>query len=126
MRLAYRRDLARELDLPIADSMRFRGAANLARGELSSVLEKVRQRELSDELVDYMLANSDWTTRLRAEHADRFAEIEARFRLRVLELASMDHPLQDELNLQRGLQEDKNQEEHDLLRELTLAQINNN
>ncbi|WP_406820212.1 dermonecrotic toxin domain-containing protein [Pseudomonas sp. KnCO4] len=124
VRLAYRRDLAKELDLPIADSMRFRGAANLARGELSSVLDKVRQRELSDALVDYMLANSDWTTRLRAEHADRFAEIEARYRLRVLELASMDHPLQDELNLQQGLQEDKNHEEQELLRELTLAQIN--
>ncbi|MFJ7810565.1 dermonecrotic toxin domain-containing protein [Pseudomonas asiatica] len=126
VRLAYRRELARELDLPIADSMRFRGAANLARDELSSVLEKVRKSELSDALVDYMLANTDWTTRLRAEFADRFAEIEARFRLRVLELASKDHSLQDELNLQQGLQDDKDQEERELLRELTIKQINNN
>ncbi|MDH0136229.1 NEL-type E3 ubiquitin ligase domain-containing protein [Pseudomonas asiatica] len=126
VRLAYRRELARELDLPIADSMRFRGAANLARDELSSVLEKVRKSELSDALVGYMLANTDWTTRLRAEFADRFAEIEARFRLRVLELASKDHSLQDELNLQQGLQDDKEQEEKELLRELTIKQINNN
>ncbi|MCM8911248.1 dermonecrotic toxin domain-containing protein [Pseudomonas inefficax] len=126
VRLAYRRELARELDLPIADSMRFRGAANLARDELSSVLEKVRKSELSDALVDYMLANTDWTTRLRAECADRFAEIDARFRLRVLELASKDHSLQDELNLQQGLQDDKDQEEKELLRELTIKQINNN
>ncbi|MDM9598281.1 MULTISPECIES: dermonecrotic toxin domain-containing protein [Pseudomonas] len=126
VRLAYRRELAKELDLPIADSMRFRGAANLARDELSSVLEKVRKSELSDALVDYMLANTDWTTRLRAEFADRFAEIEARFRLRVLELASKDHSLQDELNLQQGLQDDKDQEERELLRELTIKQINNN
>ena len=126
VRLAYRRELARELDLPIADSMRFRGAANLARDELSNVLEKVRKSELSDALVDYMLANTDWTTRLRAECADRFAEIDARFRLRVLELASKDHSLQDELNLQQGLQDDKDQEEKELLRELTIKQINNN
>ncbi|WP_256666013.1 NEL domain-containing protein [Pseudomonas sp. SK] len=126
VRLAYRRELARELDLPLSDRMRFRGAANLAAGELASVLEKVRQSELSDALIDYMLANSDWTTRLRVEHADRFAEIEARFRMRVLELASKDHPLQDELNLQQGLLEDKHQEERELLRELTLAQINSN
>lgn len=126
VRLAYRRELARELDLPIADSMRFRGAANLARDELSSVLEKVRKSELSDALVDYMLANTDWTTRLRAECADRFAEIDARFRLRVLELASKDHSLQEELNLQQGLQDDKDQEEKELLRELTIKQVNNN
>ena len=90
------------------------------------MLEKVRKSELSDALVDYMLANTDWTTRLRAEFADRFAEIEARFRLRVLELASKDHSLQDELNLQQGLQDDKDQEERELLRELTIKQINNN
>lgn len=71
-----------------------------------------------------MLANTDWTTRLRVEYADRFAEIEARFRLRVLELASKDHSLQDELNLQQGLQMDKDQEEQELLRELTIAQVN--
>lgn len=126
VRLAYRRELARELDLPIADSMRFRGAANLARDELSNVLEKVRKSELSDALVDYMLANPDWSMRLRTEYADRFAEIEARFRLRVLELASKDHSLQDELNLQQGLQDDKDQEEQELLRELTIKQINTN
>ncbi|WP_256669117.1 dermonecrotic toxin domain-containing protein [Pseudomonas sp. MN1F] len=126
VRLAYRRELARELELPIADSMRFRGAANLARGELSSVLEKVRESELGDALVDYMLRNRDWVARLRAIHADRFAEVEARFRLRVLELASQDHPLQDELALQLALQMEKDQEELEILRELTIAQINNN
>lgn len=125
VRLAYRRELAKELDLPIADSMRFRGAANLARNELSSVLEKVRKIERSDVLVDYMLANSDWTARLRAEYADRFDEIEARFGLRVLELASADYPLAQELELQKGLQHDKEQEEAELLRELTIAQVAN-
>ncbi|RII74693.1 hypothetical protein D0894_25190 [Pseudomonas monteilii] len=125
VRLAYRRELAKELDLPIADSMRFRGAANLARNELSSVLEKVRKIERSDALVDYMLANTDWTTRLRAEYADRFDEIEARLRLRVLELAGADYPLAQELELQKGLQRDKEQEEAELLRELTIAQVAN-
>ncbi|MFJ4441405.1 dermonecrotic toxin domain-containing protein [Pseudomonas sp. NPDC089422] len=126
VRLAYRRELARELDLPIADSMRFRGAANLARDELSGVLEKVRRSELSDTLVNYMLANTDWVARLRAEFSERFTEIEARYRLRVLQLANENHSLQDELNLQQGLQDDKNQEERELLRELTIAQVNNN
>ncbi|MFJ4258711.1 dermonecrotic toxin domain-containing protein [Pseudomonas monteilii] len=125
VRLAYRRELAKELDLPIADSMRFRGAANLARNELSSVLEKVRKIERSDALVDYMLANTDWTARLRAEYADRFDEIEARLRLRVLELAGADYPLAQELELQKGLQRDKEQEEAELLRELTIAQVAN-
>jgi len=124
VRLAYRRELARELDLPLADSMRFRSAANLAPDELSQVLEKVRKSELGDALVDYMLANTDWVARLRAEHAARFAEIEARFRLLVLELANKDHALQEELRLQQHLQNDKDLEEQELLRELTIAQIN--
>lgn len=126
VRLAYRRELARELDLPIADSMRFRGAANLARDELSSVLEKVRTRERGSALIDYMLANKDWTMRLRGEFAERFAEIETRFRLRVLELANADYPLQEELGLQQELQREKAQEEQELLRDLTIAQVNNN
>ncbi|TCP74976.1 Leucine-rich repeat (LRR) protein [Pseudomonas putida] len=124
VRLAYRRELARELDLPLADSMRFRSAANLAPDELSLVLEKVRKSELGDALVDYMLANTDWVARLRAEHAERFAEIEARFRLLVLELANKDYSLQEELNLQQQLHNDKDLEEQELLRELTIAQIN--
>ncbi|MFJ4452349.1 dermonecrotic toxin domain-containing protein [Pseudomonas sp. NPDC089392] len=126
VRLAYRRELARELDLPIADSMRFRSAANLARDELSSVLEKVRTSELGSALIDYMLANNDWTARLRAEFAERFAEIETRFRLRVLELANADYPLQEELSLQQDLQREKDQEEQELLRDLTIAQVNSN
>ena len=126
VRLAYRRELARELDLPIADSMRFRGAANLARDELSSVLEKVRTSELGSALIDYMLANKDWTARLRAEFAERFAEIETRFRLRVLDLANADYPLQEELSLQQDLQLEKDQEEQELLRDLTIAQVNIN
>ncbi|MGE8061904.1 dermonecrotic toxin domain-containing protein [Pseudomonas sp. NPDC089547] len=124
VRLAYRRELARELDLPIADSMRFRSAANLAPDELSRVLEKVRKSELSNDLVDYMLANRDWAARLRAEHADRFAEIDARFRQLVLELANKDHSLQEELSLQLELHNDKELEEQELLRELTIAQLN--
>jgi hypothetical protein len=126
VRLAYRRELARELDLPIADSMRFRSAANLAPDELSGVLEKVRNSEHSDSLVDYMLSNADWTTRMRAEYAGRFDEIEARFRLRVLELANTDYSLAQELNLQQALQSDKEQEEKELLRELTIAQLHSN
>lgn len=108
----------------LAIGMRFRSAANLAPDELSLVLEKVRKSELGDALVDYMLANTDWVARLRAEHAERFAEIEARFRLLVLELANKDYPLQEELNLQQQLHNDKDMEEQELLRELTIAQIN--
>jgi len=125
VRLAYRRELAKELDLPIADSMRFRSAANLGRGELSSVLERVRQAEHSEAFIDYLLANADWVARLRAEHAARLHEVDARFRQRVLDLANAGHPLQDELNLQQGLQNDKDQEELELLRELTISYVNN-
>ncbi|QDR70449.1 MULTISPECIES: dermonecrotic toxin domain-containing protein [Pseudomonas] len=125
VRLAYRRELARELDLPIADSMRFRGAANLARGELSRVLESVRQSEHSEMFIDYLLANSSWAQRLRGEHAPRFAQIEARYRQRVLELSGSEHPLHEEVALQQGLWEDKQQEELALLRELTLTFVGN-
>lgn len=124
VRLAYRRELAKELDLPIADSMRFRGAANLARGELSSVLEAVRQSEHSDAFIDYLLANADWIARLRGEHAPRFTEVEARFRQHVLDLANADHTLEEELNLQQSLQHDRDQEEQELLRELTINYVN--
>jgi hypothetical protein len=125
VRLAYRRELARELDLPIADSMRFRGAANLARGELSRVLESVRQSEHSETFIDYLLANGDWTARLRAEHAADFNEIEARYGQRVMELSSADHSLQEELRLQQSLQDDRDQEALALLRKLTLSYVNN-
>jgi hypothetical protein len=103
--------------------MRFRAAANLAPNELSSVLETVRKNERSGALVDYMLANADWTARLRAEYAKRFDEIESRFNRRVLELTAVGYPLERELELQRGLENDKAQEELELLRELTIAQI---
>jgi hypothetical protein len=72
-----------------------------------------------------MLANTDWVARLRAEHVDRFAEIETRFRQHVLELANKDHSLGEELSLQQRLQNDRDLEEQELLRELTIAQINN-
>ncbi|KHL72618.1 hypothetical protein PpSQ1_20010, partial [Pseudomonas putida] len=121
-RLAYRRELARELDLPIADSMRFRGAAMLAPGEISSVLERVRQKENSDAFIQHMLANDDWTRRLRAEYPGQFAEIEQRFGEHVLELAALDLPLTEELALQQSLQNDKDHQELELLQELTRMQ----
>lgn len=121
VRLAYRRELAKELELPIADRMRFRGAANLARGEITRVLESVRQSERGEPFIEYLLANPDWTLRLRADHAPRFAQIQARFGQRVLELANADHALAEELVLQQALQDDRDQEELELLRELTIA-----
>lgn len=122
VRLAYRRELARELDLPIADSMRFRGAAMLAPGEISSVLERIREKENSDAFIQYMLANDDWTRRLRAEYPGQFAEIEQRFGEHVLELAALDLPLTEELVLQQNLQNDKDHQELELLQELTRMQ----
>jgi hypothetical protein len=121
VRLAYRRELAAELDLPIADRMRFRGAAMLGPGELASVLEQVRGREGSDAFVRYLLANDYWTGRLRAEYAGRFDAITERFGERVQELSALDLPLQEELALQQGLQEEKEQQEIELLQELTPA-----
>lgn len=126
VRLAYRRALAEELDLPIADSMRFRSAAQLRPDELSTVLDKVRERENSDLLINYLLANNAWTSRLRAEYSDRFAEIEERFGARVLAVAALDLPLKEELALQEGLQKDKEQQDVDLLRELTLQHSRDN
>lgn len=123
VRLAYRRELAKELELPIADRMRFRSAANLAADELSSVLEHVRKREHSEAFIDYLLSNQDWTQRLRGEYAERFEEVENRYRQRVLELANTSHPLQEEVILQQGLQMDRELEEQALLRELTLKEV---
>lgn len=123
VRLAYRRELAKELELPIADRMRFRSAANLAADELSSVLEHVRRREHSEAFIDYLLSNQDWTQRLRGEYAERFEEVENRYRQRVLELANTSHPLQEEVILQQGLQVDRELEEQALLRELTLKEV---
>lgn len=123
VRLAYRRELAKELELPIADRMRFRSAANLAADELSSVLEHVRKREHSEAFIDYLLSSQDWTQRLRGEYAERFEEVENRYRQRVLELANTSHPLQEEVILQQGLQMDRELEEQALLRELTLKEV---
>ncbi|WP_288501168.1 NEL-type E3 ubiquitin ligase domain-containing protein, partial [uncultured Pseudomonas sp.] len=123
VRLAYRRELAKELELPIADRMRFRSAANLAADELSSVLEHVRKREHSEAFIDYLLSNQDWTQRLRGEYAERFEEVENRYRQRVLELANTSHSLQEEVILQQGLQMDRELEEQALLRELTLKEV---
>ena len=125
VRLAYRRELSAELDLPIADRMRFRGAAQLGPTELTDVLQEVQESERSDALIDYMLANTDWTTRLRNENPEPFLEIENRYREQVLELANSNYPLAQEVDLQQQLQHDRVQEEGELLRELTIAQVNN-
>ncbi|MFK0313198.1 dermonecrotic toxin domain-containing protein [Pseudomonas sp. NPDC090233] len=126
VRLAYRRELAAELDLPIADVMRFRSAAQLAHGEVANVLEQVRRRENSDGLLQYLMANAYWTDRLRAEHAERFSSIVERFGERVQELSALDLPLKDELSLQQGLYNDKEQEQTELLEELTRQYIARN
>ncbi|MFJ4154385.1 dermonecrotic toxin domain-containing protein [Pseudomonas sp. NPDC089752] len=126
VRLAYRRELAAELDLPIADVMRFRSAAQLAHGEVANVLEQVRRRENSDGLLQYLIANAYWTDRLRAEHAERFSSIVERFGERVQELSALDLPLNDELALQQGLYNDKEQEQTELLEELTRQYITRN
>ncbi|WP_422422875.1 dermonecrotic toxin domain-containing protein [Pseudomonas sp. GZD-222] len=119
VRLAYRRSLAKELDLPIADSMRFRSAAQLRPDELTRVLNTIRERESSDAFINYLLANEDWTRRLRAEHSDRFAEIEQDFGARVLAAAALDVTLEEELALQERLHKNKDQQEMELLRALT-------
>lgn len=119
VRLAYRRALAKELDLPIADSMRFRSAAQLRPDELSNVLDTIRKRENGDAFINYLLANNDWTSRLRGEYSDRFAEVEQRYGERVLELTQLDFPLEKELALQEDLHREKEQQEMELLRELT-------
>ncbi|PYC26266.1 hypothetical protein DMX06_05000 [Pseudomonas mosselii] len=120
VRLAYRRELARELDLPIADNLRFRGAAMLVPDELASVLAQVREREGSNAFLEYLLANHDWTSRLRGEYQSRFAEVEQRFGERVLEVSRLDVPLSEELILQQDLQDDREREEKALLLELTI------
>ncbi|MFJ4065445.1 dermonecrotic toxin domain-containing protein [Pseudomonas sp. NPDC089996] len=119
VRLAYRRELASLLDLPIADSMRFRSAARLAAGELDEVMEQIRARESGGELMQYLMSNPYWTDRLRGEHADRFASIVQRFGERVQALSQRDLPLTEELEQQQMLQNHKNQEELELLQELT-------
>lgn len=123
VRLAYRRALAKDLDLPIADSMRFRSAAQLQQNELSEVLEEVRNRENGETFIHYLLANAHWTDRLRAEHAERFAELEEGYRERVLAASERDLPLQDELTLQHDLEADWKQQQQALLAELTYLHV---
>ncbi|MDH0646074.1 NEL-type E3 ubiquitin ligase domain-containing protein [Pseudomonas sp. GD03858] len=123
VRLTYRHDLGRELDLPLCDNLRHRSAAQLDSDELADVLAQVRERESSDAYLEYLLKIDAWTSRLRGEYQDRFSEIEQRFGEWVQAVSELDLPLAEELALQQNLQADKEQHEKALLLELTILHV---
>ncbi|WP_349972083.1 dermonecrotic toxin domain-containing protein [Pseudomonas caspiana] len=69
VRIAYRIGLAQDLNLPGQPlSMAWSRLASVDRQAILSARRLVLERELSDEFVNYALADRRWNERLRAEH----------------------------------------------------------
>ncbi|UVL63395.1 hypothetical protein LOY54_09065 [Pseudomonas sp. B21-032] len=87
VRLAYRLQWARELDLPVPPSnMLYRTAANIRPGELDAALNQVRQGESGQAFLDFARGRDFWVDYLRESHADRFMALKSAYEAEVLEL----------------------------------------
>ncbi|QPG61026.1 hypothetical protein HFV04_015900 [Pseudomonas sp. BIGb0427] len=87
VRLAYRLQWARELDLPVPPSnMLYRTAANIRPGELDAALSQVRQGEGGQAFLDFARGRDFWVDYLRESHADRFMALKSAYEAEVLEL----------------------------------------
>lgn len=122
VRLAYRLNLANELDLPLApQQMLYAGSANLHAGELDSAAARVRVGEAGQGLLGYAAQRDFWLDYLRDAYGERFQVIRERFEGKVLGLVDLypdDTPVQSSERIQ-ALIEQRKRDEANLVRELT-------
>ncbi len=111
VRLAYRLNLANQLDLPLApEQMLYAGSASLRAGELERVAARVRQGESGQGLLDYAAQRDFWLSYLQEVHAVRFTAIREDFERRVLALDDLfpdDSPVQTSARIQALIDERK-------------------
>lgn len=122
VRLAYRLNLANQLDLPVApQQMLYAGSANLHPGELERVAERVRQGENGQRLLDYAVQRDFWLSYLQEAYAARFTALREDFEDRVLMLDDQypdDTPAQSSARIEQ-LIEQRKLDEAALVGELT-------
>lgn len=88
VRLAYRLQLAGELNLPLVpEHMLYAGAAGLRSGELVQVAAWVREREAGAGLLKYAVQRDFWLAYLREHYAEQFEAIKSAFEAKVLGLS---------------------------------------
>ncbi|OLS58904.1 NEL-type E3 ubiquitin ligase domain-containing protein [Pseudomonas putida] len=111
VRLAYRLNLANQLDLPLApEQMLYSGSANLHPGELERVAARVRQGESGQGLLDYAAQRDFWLGYLQEVYAARFTAIREDFEDHVLTLDDLypdDTPVQTSARIQQLIDQRK-------------------
>ncbi|WP_110972112.1 NEL-type E3 ubiquitin ligase domain-containing protein [Pseudomonas huaxiensis] len=122
VRLAYRLHWAEELDLPVPPGrMLYRTIADVRPAELDRALDRVRQGEGGQLLLDYAAQRDFWVGYLREAHGERFKAIKEVFEARVLELIDLypeDSPQRSSERI-RALEAQFQQDERNLIDELT-------
>jgi len=123
VRLAYRRRANEPLKLGLPNgSMLFEAIADVSHDELTRVIEQVLQDERGEGFLEYAGNNRNWIVYLRNAHADRFDAIEQTYKANVIDLHNQhphDAPMADLVADLDALQRIKNQQERQLIRELT-------
>jgi len=122
VRLAYRLNLANQLDLPLApEQMLYAGSANLHPGELDRAAAQVRQGESGQALLDYAAQRDFWRAYLQEAYEARFSAIREAFESQVLGLDDLypdDTPVQTSARIQLLIDQRK-LDEANLIGELT-------
>jgi len=87
VRLAYRLQLAQDLDLPIPPSrMLYEGSADLRPGELNLARSEVGRSEQGQPFLDFAADQAFWTQYLREAYAERFQAVRNDYEAQVLAL----------------------------------------
>lgn len=122
VRLAYRLNLAGQLDLPLApEQMLYAASASLRPDELERVATRVRQGENGQGLLDYAAQRDFWLSYLQETYASRFTAIREAFEAQVLGLDDLypdDTPVQSSARIQ-SLIDQRKTDEAALVGELT-------
>ena len=114
MRLFYRIQLARDLQLPVTlDDMHYPGFANVTPNDLQVALGQVLQQETQTAILDSLAQRPFWQRYVRQRYAERFEALAAPFHQRLEE---------SERQAERGPEQAHLDRSNALMRELDLAE----
>jgi len=126
VRLAYRLRWATELQLPLPpQAMLYRGAANIAPGELDLVLILMQLKEAGPAMLAFASRCDFWVAYLREAHAERFRVLKEAYQADVLQAmdAYPDESVEQSSTRIAALEAKFKQDEQTLLEHLTLQQV---
>ena len=125
VRLAYRLRWAAELQLPMPPrAMLYRGAANIAHGELDMVLALLQVREAGPAMLEFASHCDFWVAYLREANAERFKVLKDTYEANVLQAmdAYLDESVEQSSARIAALEAKFKEDERILLEHLTLQQ----